>query len=222
MAARKQGKSKPIKVLSDLWRVNIFAHSKCDLRLVPALAVGFEDLKKRADAQKSQVDGQLAAIRVCTTCHLAILILTLCFCKTQLLKREVEKLSTKHTLTILPLAQKLNHTHAQLAARLAALIHHLHLFIPSLRGASLRREEEALRTKLEALENELTGRSDALGRAGGRMAELWGVVGRVKAQKEAGYLHGIGEGGGWAVVDEAAFEQIKSVRYIQVVISRKI
>lgn len=128
----------------------------------------------------------------------------------KLLKREVDKLSTKHTLAILPLAHNLSHTQAQLAARLAALIHHLHLFIPSLRGASLRSEEEALRTKLESLEGELTGRSDALGRAGGRMAELWGVVGRVKAQKEAGLLHGTGDRGGWAVVDPAAFEEIKS------------
>lgn len=114
-------------------------------------------------------------------------------------------------MTILPLAQRLIHAQTQLAARLASLIHHLHLFIPSLRGASLRPEEESLRTKLEALEAELTGRSDALGRAGGRMAELWGVVGRVKAQKEAGLLHGTGEAGGWAVVDSTAFEEIKTV-----------
>jgi len=41
-------------------------------RLVPALAVGFEDLKKRADAQQSQIDGQLAAVRVrCITHTLA-------------------------------------------------------------------------------------------------------------------------------------------------------
>ena len=124
----------------------------------------------------------------------------------------MDKLSTKHTLTILPLALKLSHSHAQLAARLTALIHHLHLFIPSLRGASLRPEEEALRAKLEALEEDVRGRSDALGRAGGRTAELWGVVGRVKAQKEAGLLHGTGERGGWAVVDPAAFEEIKAVR----------
>jgi hypothetical protein len=69
-----------------------------------------------------------------------------------------------------------------------------------------------LRAKLEALEEDVRGRSDALGRAGGRTAELWGVVGRVKAQKEAGLLHGTGERGGWAVVDPAAFEEIKAVR----------
>lgn len=57
----------------------------------------------------------------------------------------------------------------------------------------------------------MSGRSDSLGRAGGRMAELWGVVGRVKAQKEAGQLFGSGDGGGWAVVDPAAFEEIKNV-----------
>ena len=112
----------------------------------------------------------------------------------------------------MPLARKLSYSHAQLAARLAALIHHLHLFIPSLRGASLRPEEEALRAKLETLEEDVSGRSDALGRAGGRMAELWGVVGRVKAQTEAGLLHGNGDGGGWAVVDPAVFEEIKTVR----------
>ncbi|KAF8310409.1 hypothetical protein DL93DRAFT_2169756 [Clavulina sp. PMI_390] len=160
-------------------------------RLVPALAVGFDDLKKRADAQKSQVDAQVAAIR--------------------LLKKQIDELSTKHALNILPLAQKLSHTHTQLSARLAALIHHLHLFIPSLRGASIRPEEEALRAKLEAIEGELTGRSDALGRPGGRMAELWGVIGRAKAQKEAGLLTGAGDGGGWAVVDPAAFEELKQI-----------
>lgn len=38
-----------------------------NVRLVPTLAVGFDDLKKRADAQQSQIDGQLAAVRVrCT------------------------------------------------------------------------------------------------------------------------------------------------------------
>lgn len=51
-----------------------------DLRLVPALAVGFDDLKKRADAQQSQIDGQIAAVRVrCIPRTLAMSSLCSCF-----------------------------------------------------------------------------------------------------------------------------------------------
>lgn len=55
------------------------------------------------------------------------------------------------------------------------------------------------------------GRLGGGGRMSARMSELWGVLGRVKALKEAGGLYGAGEGGGWEVVDEQAFEEIKNV-----------
>lgn len=114
-----------------------------------------------------------------------------------------------HTLRIQPRVSELSQSQIELVNRIAKLIHHLHLFIPSVRSTSIRPDEEALRAQLEAIEAELR-RPGGLGRVGGRIGELWGLVGRVRAQKEAGRLSADRETG-WAVVDPAAFDEIKQV-----------
>ena len=119
-------------------------------------------------------------------------------------------MSETHTLRVLPRISALSHAQVELTAHLAKLIHHLHLFIPSVRSTSIRPDEEALRAQLEAIEAELR-RPGGLGRVGGRIGELWGLVGRVRAQREAGRL-GADREAGWAVVDGPAFEEIKQVR----------
>jgi nuclear pore complex protein Nup54 len=127
-------------------------------------------------------------------------------------------MSETHTLRVQPRISVLSHTQVELTARLAKLIHHLHLFIPSVRSTSIRPDEEALRAQLEAIEAELR-RPGGLGRVGGRIGELWGLVGRIRGQKETGRL-GTDKEAGWAVVDGATFEDIKQVGILRVLMLR--
>ena len=108
--------------------------------------------------------------------------------------------------------QKLTHAHALLAQRVIALLQHLHLLIPTVRSSAIRPEEEALRTQLDAIEEELIR-----GGAGrGKMNELWGVVGQLAALQQAGQAPGMNGGPGqdveWRVVDPEGLETIARVR----------
>lgn len=114
-----------------------------------------------------------------------------------------------HTLKISPRLSILSHAQADLHSRITKLVHHLHLFIPSIRSMPIRQDEELLRNRLEGIEAELKG-PGGLGRIGGRVGELWGLVGRIKASRDAGRTS-LDREGGWAVVDEGAFEDIKQV-----------
>lgn len=121
-------------------------------------------------------------------------------------------MAQNHTLRIQPQLAALSRAQIELSQRLSKLIHHLHLFLPSVRSTSIRPDEEVLRSKLEAIEAELR-RPGGLGRVGGRVGELWGLVGRVRAQREASSgKFGNGDSG-WAVVDGSAFEEIKQVGF---------
>ncbi|KAF8336870.1 nucleoporin complex subunit 54-domain-containing protein [Cantharellus anzutake] len=158
-------------------------------RLVLAHAIGFEDLKKRIAAQKAQTEAQLAGMKM--------------------LKQEINKMTEAHVLKTSPRLSTLSHAQADLQSRITKLVHHLHLFIPSIRSTPIQQDEELLRSKLESIETELRG-PGGLGRIGGRVGELWGLVGRVKASREAGKTS-LDREGGWAVIDERAFEEIKLI-----------
>lgn len=85
------------------------------------------------------------------------------------------------------------------------LVQHLHLLIPALRSSAIRPEEEALRTALEQIDEEVR-RPGGAGRIRGKLNELWALVGAVNAPRErrAGGVE-------WTVVDEEGLAQIARV-----------
>jgi nuclear pore complex protein Nup54 len=88
---------------------------------------------------------------------------------------------------------------------LLKLIQHLHLLIPALRSSAIRPEEEALRVRLEEIEEEVRR-----GRLRGKLNELWAVVGALVNGARGG-KEGGGSGTEWAVVDEDGLAQIAQV-----------
>jgi len=86
---------------------------------------------------------------------------------------------------------------------LLKLIQHLHLLIPALRSSAIRPEEEALRVRLEEIEEDVKK-----GRLRGKLNELWAVVGALVNAK--GGREG-GSGTEWTVVDEEGLAQIAQV-----------
>ena len=137
----------------------------------------------------------------------------------QEIRNRLTVLSQRHVLSTSLRTQKLTHAHALLAQRVIALLQHLHLLIPTVRSSAIRPEEEALRTQLDATEEELVR-----GGAGrGKMNELWGVVGQLAALRQAGQAPGMNGGPGqeveWRVVDPEGLETIARVRLFGVVIS---
>lgn len=86
------------------------------------------------------------------------------------------------------------------------LIQHLHLLIPVLRSSAIRPEEEALRARLEEIEEEVRR-----GRLRGKLNELWAVVGALLNGARGGRDGKEGGGTEWAVVDEEGLGQIAQV-----------
>ncbi|KAF5325161.1 hypothetical protein D9619_009937 [Psilocybe cf. subviscida] len=160
--------------------------------LVPVIGIGFDDLVLRIDAQKAQA-----------TSHTNVL--------TDLSSRLTTLRTTHAASNTARLARALT-TQTQLAQRLMRLIVHLHLLIPSVRSSALRPEEEALRGWLEEVQ-EVLRRS----RIGGRVNELWALLGAVGAGVErASEVGGSGaasgaDNGGWQVVDEEGLAQIAGI-----------
>jgi nuclear pore complex protein Nup54 len=110
--------------------------------------------------------------------------------------------------------QRAAQAQAQLAHRLRALVQHLHLLIPALRASALRPEEEALRTALEALDDEIRGGvrggAGGMGRLRTRLNELWALLGAVSAARERELRGGAGKVG-WKVVDEDSLRELAGV-----------
>ncbi|KAF9554978.1 hypothetical protein CPC08DRAFT_737499 [Agrocybe pediades] len=174
--------------------------------LVPVIAIGFDDLRARIDAQSSQSSLQLQKIAD--------------------LQSRLSALRTQHAISNASRLLRAAATQTQVVQRLMRFIQHLHLLIPSMRSSALRPEEEALRGKLEELEEEMRR-----GRVKGRLNELWAVIGAISASADrasgagggggasggdlsASMLDG-GAGGGapgeWAVVDEEGLAQIAQI-----------
>lgn len=72
-----------------------------------------------------------------------------------------------------------------------------------MRSSAIRPEEEALRSRLEEIEEELRR-----GRVTAKLNELWALLGAVSASVESGKA----SAGEWAVVDEEGMAQIIQVR----------
>ncbi|KAF8685030.1 Nucleoporin complex subunit 54 [Rhizoctonia solani] len=127
-------------------------------RLVPALAIGFDDLKKRTLSQQQENQSHMAALAQ--------------------LRTRLTAVTAKHDTTRLA---RLAQTHTELSRRVRALARQLHMLIPAVRRSALTPEEEELRRKLLALEE-----GAGLARLAGRMNELWAMAGSVQARgKEA-------------------------------------
>ncbi|EJD04210.1 uncharacterized protein FOMMEDRAFT_121798 [Fomitiporia mediterranea MF3/22] len=130
---------------------------------VPALALGFDDLQKRVEAQRAQA-----------TAHQE---------KLKELKTRIATLASSHSSTNAPRLQRAAAVQTQLQQRLVRLVQHLHLLIPSVRSSSIRPEEEALRSILESLDEEIR-RPGGVGRLKGKLSELWAVLGAIEAERE--------------------------------------
>ena len=154
---------------------------------MPVIAIGFDDLRERANAQSTQSSSQLQKL-------------------TDLSSR-LKSLLTEHSISNASRLQRAHNAQTQLIQRLMRLVQHLHLLIPAVRSSSIRVEEEELRGKLEEMEEELK-RS----RVKGKLNEMWALLGAVGAFMERG-RDGQGGQGEWAVVDDEGLAQITQVRF---------
>ncbi|KXN84423.1 Nucleoporin nup44 [Leucoagaricus sp. SymC.cos] len=149
---------------------------------VPVLAIGFDDLRTRVEAQSKKSDEHQHYLKD--------------------LKTHTESLMTQHTLSNSSRLLRAIVAQTQLSQRLLKFVQHLHLLIPSVRSSSIRPEEERLRSTLEEIEDELRR-----GRMKGKLNELWALLGAVNAAKERART-GTGE---WAVVDEDGLAQLTQI-----------
>ncbi|QRV99106.1 nucleoporin nup44 [Ceratobasidium sp. AG-Ba] len=168
-----------------LWKRAVSENPNPD-RLVPALALGFDDLKKRVTSQKSQSNAHIAALAALRT-RLADLN---------------QKHAESHTTRLARAAQQ----HTELARRVRMLAQRLHMLIPSVRRSALSPEEDELRRKLGSLEE-----GAGMARMSARMNELWAAVGGVQAMRERARREGAGSAVEWAVVDEEGLANIAQI-----------
>lgn len=160
--------------------------------MVPVIAVGFADLQKRTEVQTRVAGAHYAKLQEIST--------------------RLTSLSKSAHLSLSLRLSRAELLESQLSHRTLQLIKHLHLLIPTLRSSSIRRDEEALTLRLEALVAELEGGRGKKGESlKGRMVELWGLLGEVKSERERD-RNAAGGREGWAVVDENAMNELATVR----------
>ncbi|PVG01642.1 hypothetical protein CPB86DRAFT_82304 [Serendipita vermifera] len=184
--------TRPVYVSDGLWEKAV-KENPDPRRMVPAFAMGTEDLQKRADAQAKAAEA--------------------CKVKLDEIRTKLTALSQRHVLSTSLRSQKLSNNHTLLFQRAVRLSQHLHLLIPLVRSSAIRPEEEMLRARLESIEDELR-RGNA---SKGKMNEMWGAVGQLTALKAR---EGMGvegkEGKEWAVVDEEGLKRLARVRFLSI------
>ncbi|KAH7910901.1 nucleoporin complex subunit 54-domain-containing protein [Hygrophoropsis aurantiaca] len=156
--------------------------------LVPVLAVGFDDLRERVDAQSKQAAAQQEKLKE--------------------LKKRLESLAALHQDSNVSRIQRAASLQSQISHRLLNLIQHLHLLIPAVRSSSIRPEEEALHAALEEIEEDIR-RPGGMSKMRGKLNELWALVGAVNAARERGRK--LGGPAEWTVVDEDGLKQIAQI-----------
>ena len=130
--------------------------------MVPVIAIGFDDLRDRVDAQNQQASEHTKKLAD--------------------LKSRLEALTIAHSISNSTRLLRASGKQTQIVHRLQ----HLHLLIPSVRSSAIRPEEEEMRGKLEEIEDELRK-----GRVKGRLNELWALPGAVNASIERGWGSGL-------------------------------
>ncbi|KAF5370012.1 hypothetical protein D9758_001369 [Tetrapyrgos nigripes] len=165
--------------------------------LVPVLAMGFDNLRDRVDAQSQQSTAQKAKLGE--------------------LKDRLQSLTTHHTTTTVPKLQQYSALQTQLMHRLLKLVTHLHLFIPSVRSSAFGENEEMLRSALEEAAAEVglngsngEGRRVRGGKINSKLGELWAVISQLKAREES-LAASMGTAGEWKVVDEEGLARITQI-----------
>ncbi|THV05397.1 hypothetical protein K435DRAFT_104408 [Dendrothele bispora CBS 962.96] len=190
----------PNAINETLWQKAVRENPDPSCSLVPVLAVGFDSLRERVDAQSTQ-----------STAHKEKLVD---------LQKRLEALKGHHTTTTVPRLQRYSALQTQLMHRLLKLVQHLHLLIPSVRSSAIGEHEEALRGALEEAVSEIglsgSARSNGEARDGrggklkSKLGELWAVIGALKAREES-LLATVGSAGEWKVVDEDGLARIAQV-----------
>lgn len=172
-------------------------------RLVPVLAIGFPDLKTRLAAQEGEATRQSSHLKT--------------------INERISALEQKHSLSDSVRTSAAMKRQAALHHRIVSIARKSHVLIPSLRGTNVTKEEEALRSKLEACEAELesAGGSEGGGLSGGagatsgrlraRVNELWSMLGAVKTRREMLEQEGRKPSVEWAVVDERGVQEVANV-----------
>ncbi|PCH36755.1 hypothetical protein WOLCODRAFT_140567 [Wolfiporia cocos MD-104 SS10] len=155
--------------------------------LVPVLAVGFDDLQQRVEAQSKQAAAHQEKMKE--------------------LQTRIANLAQRHQLSNATRFQRATTLQTQLTHRVLRLVQHLHLLIPALRSSAIRPEEEALRAALEDIEQEIR-RPGGTGRMRGKLNELWALVGAVTAARERDRRGGSVE---WAVVDDEGLSRLTQI-----------
>ncbi|KAH7883035.1 nucleoporin complex subunit 54-domain-containing protein [Phlebopus sp. FC_14] len=158
--------------------------------LVPVLAVGFDALHLRVEAQSQQAAAQQEKLKE--------------------VKKRLESLTATHNDNNIPRIQRTVLQHTQIAHRLLKMIQHLHLLIPAIRSSSIRPEEEALRGALEDMEEDIR-RPGGMSKMRAKLNELWALVGAINAARERGMKAGVDGATGWTVVDEEGLQQITQI-----------
>jgi len=175
--------------------------------LVPALALGFDAVHMRVEAQAQQAAAQKEKLKVpvfLVPACLTVLIVT------QELKKRLESLNAVHNDNNIARMQRAASQHTQISHRLSKLIQHLHLLIPAVRSSAIRPEEEELRVALEDIEEEIR-RPGGTSKMRAKLNELWALVGAVNAARESVRKGGIDGPTEWTVVDEEGLKQIAQV-----------
>ena len=171
--------------------------------MVPALAVGFDDVKKRVDAQDNQ-----AAMHYTKLQEITVTLQSKRAASSRLASSRLSKAEAQH---------------ATLATRLTRLVSRLHTLTP-LRGTPLRAEEEQLHTQIERLYLDLNGKRPSAsadgvaalpsgdgGRLGAKLNELWVLAARRKAAKASGQMDGDGQPTEWAVASDEELGRVMEV-----------
>nr|KAJ3419979.1 hypothetical protein HK105_006268 [Polyrhizophydium stewartii] len=144
--------------------------------MVPVLAVGFGDLKKRMEIQEQQQ-------RV----HRE---------KLELIASRVDALKSKHFVDTLVKIDEYKRRQRQIIHKVFTLMKSVQILRN--RGYSIRADEEALRSRLEAMERDLQKPSIFRG----RLNEIWAQLQQLKDSKR------ISEDSTFAVVDEEALAPV--------------
>ncbi|KAG9308318.1 hypothetical protein JVU11DRAFT_12082 [Chiua virens] len=149
--------------------------------MVPVLAVGFDALNARVEAQSAQATAQQEKLKE--------------------LKKRLQALTATHTDTYpVATASRPISTYPALAAAFEATV----------RSSSIRPEEEALRVALEEMEEDLR-RPGGMSKLRSKLNELWALVGAINAARERGKKAGGEGAVEWTVVDEEGLKQITQI-----------